>query len=92
MQKTELELLKEKVIKLEAKQNSCNHEWNETQKDYIKEPIYGTTRNGVDIGTSIIGYNNVPCWVRVCKKCGKKQVAVKMEEVIVKKELKPKFY
>lgn len=93
MRKSELEILEEKIVELKRKQNTCNHDWEEPQNDVTKEPIYENKRYGVDMWPEIVGYRDVPCWVRFCKKCGKKEIATEFEEVevVVKKEMRPKF-
>ena len=90
--KTELEELKEQVKRLEEMQQYCTHDWQELQMDTMEKEIWTTKWKGVDCFPVPTGtYKRVPCWSRVCKKCGKKEYTEKMEEVAVLTEMKPKF-
>lgn len=94
--KTELELLKERIKRIENMQMYCDHEWGEAEYDPEREEI---TREefvplGVDSYYRALGtgsFKDVDRWSRTCKKCCKKEYTYKMEEVAVKTEKRPKF-
>lgn len=94
--KTELELLKEKVAKLESAQARCKHEWGEPEYDPERKEItrdefvyLGSDSYYKPVGTGL--FENVDRWSRVCTKCGKKEYAYEQEEVAVQTVRRPKF-
>lgn len=96
MKKSELELLKEKVRKLEILQARCDHNWQEPFEDSyeeeIKEVVY--TGMGLDRWPSEYGtgrYKTVKCFARECSKCGKIERTTNMEEVPVATKKVTKF-
>ena len=90
--KSELEELEEKVAYLKKLQANCDHEWEEPVKDTMKREIEETYWVGVDCMFGKTGrYEDVPCYSRTCKLCGKKEYSTKMEDVVIKTERRPKF-
>ena len=94
--KTELEILEEKVRKLKEKQAQCNHEWTDAEYDPERKEItteefvyLGSDSYYKQVGTGL--YENVNRWSRVCKKCGKREYANEMEDVVVQTVKKPTF-
>lgn len=94
--KNELELLQERIKKIEKYQSQCKHDWDiaeydpekkeKTIEEYVK---VGTDSYYRESGTGIYEYINR--WSRTCKICGKKEYTYELEEVPVKLERRPKF-
>ena len=94
--KTELEILEEKVRKLKEKQAQCSHEWTDAEYDPERKEItteefvyLGSDSYYKQVGTGL--YEDVKRWSRVCKKCGKREYAYEMEDVVVQTVKRPKF-
>ena len=86
----ELEELKIKVKKLEEIQKNCTHEWGEPQRNVTIEPVYDFKWHGENRFPEIAGYEEIPCLVRFCNICGKKEIAMNFEKVI-RTEMRPKI-
>ena len=80
--------MKDELIKLkkelESIQKKCKHDWNEPIETVIKKEIIKdhTTHTGK--------YEEIPCWSRECKICGKKEYTLELKKVS-KKVRKPNF-
>ena len=89
--KTRLEELKEEIAKIEYMQRNCNHEWNEPVEEVKKIEVYDDQFIGVNTVRKLIGYRDVPCWTRICKKCEKKETTTEIGEIVVKTKKGPIF-
>ena len=87
----EIKRLQRELSRIEADQLRCNHDWCEPFEERMTEPIYETRWQGVDCYPEIVGYKQVPCWSRVCKKCGKKETTQEFGEIVVQTKTGPKF-
>ncbi len=94
--KTELEELKERIKEIEEKQYNCDHEWGEIECEPYEKDI--TEERFVYQGSDSY-YTRVATgqtytskrWTRICKKCGKKEVAYDYEDKEEIIEVKKKY-
>ena len=82
--KEKLQELKHKAEKLKSLQENCNHEWNESVEDIMKENITIPTWRGRDFYEKVIATRDVQCWSSTCKICGKKECSREKDELVTK--------
>jgi hypothetical protein len=86
--KKKLKKLRSTLKIIENVQEQCNHDWEEPQKDVIKEDFWAVDCIDADMYPSGTGiFKDVTCMSRVCKKCGKKEY-IKGSNVIEENNIK----